>query len=593
MIRRVFSSLDGFREPKFALGMNIVLADQSEDSDETESTNGLGKTTLIRIIHFCLGSDLNRDKVLVHPDLAGVTFGMEFDHGGQTHTVTRNTGTAQFVSISSALLVARMIESEPVADDLRKIALTDYKKLLSELFYPQTTIRTQEQVTYDPSFRELAPYLARVGKGAYVDPQLVYTGQSGASKKLCVSFLLGLNWGRQRKLLEEIEMRSAVKAAVKALQAAEAKAGKRSIGELEAERVAIESQLEQKRSEVSNFNVRDDYRDLERELGGVDSEIHDLINANFSDGRLHAFYKQSASEQPEADASRPLQILQDAGAVFRAEALRTLDEVAKFHSDVYRNRKEFLKAEIARLQNAINDRTTKIDALSAEKQRLLSLLKSSGAIEALIALQGSLTTLQSRYDVIIHQIEEMKKFDRRDEELGAKISHERSVLKQDMEDRRDAIDEARRLFAAFTSELYGKPGRLGVDVDKDGYRFSFVIDRAGSDGVDQMVVFCFDLVIASLWAKRHEGFGTLIHDSSIFADVDPRQYAAALKLAAAKAQEFGFQYICCLNAGSLPTTHLAEFDLKPFTRLSLTDDGDSGRLLGKRLPPVEKGREKS
>ena len=40
--------------------MNVVLADTNADSEETEGTNGLGKSTLLRIMHFCLGSDLAR-----------------------------------------------------------------------------------------------------------------------------------------------------------------------------------------------------------------------------------------------------------------------------------------------------------------------------------------------------------------------------------------------------------------------------------------------------------------------------------------------------------------------------------------------------
>lgn len=109
-----------------------------------------------------------------------------------------------------------------------------------------------------------------------------------------------------------------------------------------------------------------------------------------------------------------------------------------------------------------------------------------------------------------------------------------------------------------------------------------------SDGVDQMVVFCFDLTVASIWAKRGQGFPILIHDSLLFADVDPRQYAAALKLAAENSAKYGFQYICCLNVGSLPRDHLDDFDIEPFVRLRLTDQGPEGRLLGKQLPPREK-----
>jgi uncharacterized protein YydD (DUF2326 family) len=41
MIRRVWSDLATFKEVRFEPAFNVVLADTSEDSKETESTNGL------------------------------------------------------------------------------------------------------------------------------------------------------------------------------------------------------------------------------------------------------------------------------------------------------------------------------------------------------------------------------------------------------------------------------------------------------------------------------------------------------------------------------------------------------------------------
>jgi uncharacterized protein YydD (DUF2326 family) len=76
-----------------------------------------------------------------------------------------------------------------------------------------------------------------------------------------------------------------------------------------------------------------------------------------------------------------------------------------------------------------------------------------------------------------------------------------------------------------------------------------------------------------------------MHDSTLFADVDPRQYGLALQLASATALKEGFQYVCCLNSGALPLEQLGSLDLEPMTRLRLTDEGESGRLLGIRLPP--------
>jgi uncharacterized protein YydD (DUF2326 family) len=513
-----------------------------------------------------------------------VTFGLDLQVGKRTVVVSRNISTSKVVTVSTAFLDGIAIEKEMNGAGAATISLEDWKMVLSAHFFPDAHIND----SYSPSFRELAVYFIRLGKPAFIDPKTAYQNEAGDTKRLCLSFMLGLNWNLQRSIHDQITERSRLNDAAKVLRGAEVAGKQATIGELEAERVALEKALSAKKAEVDSFNVRDDYRELESNLNAIDRQIHDRINANHADTRLRDYYVQSADEVADADAARSVSILQEAGAIFQPDTLRSIEAVTSFHADVYRNRKEFLQGEISRLNAAIEARDQEIDSASREKQRILTLLRTSGAIETLIDLQRSYVELNARHEVLASQIEQRKQFDRRSDEIAAKIANNRTLLKSDLEDRRNAVDEVRALFAEYTQTLYGRPGRLAVDVARDGYSFTFTIDREGSDGIDQMVVFCFDLTVATLWAKYHRGFPVLIHDSSLFADVDPRQYAGALKLAAECSAKYGFQYICCLNVGSLPTQHLGEFDLNPFIRLRLTDDSPSGRLLGKQLPPQEK-----
>ena len=77
----------------------------------------------------------------------------------------------------------------------------------------------------------------------------------------------------------------------------------------------------------------------------------------------------------------------------------------------------------------------------------------------------------------------------------------------------------------------------------------------------------------------------MVHDSSIVADVDPRQYGLALQLAHRVSAAEGFRHICGLNVGALPNEYLGELDLNPLIVLRLSDDGDKGCLLGMRFKP--------
>lgn len=585
MITKIWSDLPTFRTVEFGAAMNVVLADTNADSEETESTNGLGKTTLLRIVHFCLGGDFAKERTLSHPDLHDTTFSLAFNERDISFEVHRNTAKPKIVSVTWRFVADLSLQFERDGD-LAVMSIEDWRCALSARLVPEAGL-PNEPMKFNPNFRDLSYYLIRLGKEAFVEPQTAFKNQSGLSRRIDTSFLLGLNWPIQRQLHALQETRASVNAALRAVADAAEADNEKSIGDLEADRVLLEEALAEREKEVSEFNLREDYRELEGQLQAVDTDIHRLLNDNHADGRLLAYYQESAKDTPLFDANEPVEILRDAGALFRPEALRSLDEVADFHRQIYANRKQFLAAEITRLNDRIKIRNGDIARESAAKSAILKTLSSSGALDALVALQRGASELSLKLEALKARIEDRKRFDRRKDELTRDISQARTLLKHDLDDRRAAIDEAIALFGDYTRALYAVPGKLGVDVNREGYQFSFAIDRMGSDGVDQMVVFCFDLVVATLRARRGGRFLSLIHDSSMFADVDPRQYGLALQLACRVSQAEKFQYVCCLNVGALPRDHLGDLDLEPYIKLRLSDDGDAGRLLGKRLRPRE------
>ena len=66
MIHAVRCNQPGFKDVTFRPGFNVVLAERSEEATKKDSRkNGLGKTTLIEIIHFCLGARATRNSRLM------------------------------------------------------------------------------------------------------------------------------------------------------------------------------------------------------------------------------------------------------------------------------------------------------------------------------------------------------------------------------------------------------------------------------------------------------------------------------------------------------------------------------------------------
>jgi uncharacterized protein YydD (DUF2326 family) len=164
--------------------------------------------------------------------------------------------------------------------------------------------------------------------------------------------------------------------------------------------------------------------------------------------------------------------------------------------------------------------------------------------------------------------------------IEQEVLHQRG--RRDYEEREALRKKAVSLFNANSQFLYNVPGRLLIDFEKTGFKFAVEIERDGSDGIENMKIFCFDLMLAQLWADRRPSPSFIFHDSRIF-DADSRQRALALELAAKESAQRGFQYICTLNSDSIPEGDFsAGFDLSKFIRLRLTDDAPAGSLLGFR-----------
>ena len=99
MIRAIRSDRPDFKAVEFQPGFNVILAERTLESTRKDSRNGLGKTTLIEIIHFCLGGSTEKGKGLRQQPLLGWTFSIEIDLRGRPYTIHRNTENSGRVTI--------------------------------------------------------------------------------------------------------------------------------------------------------------------------------------------------------------------------------------------------------------------------------------------------------------------------------------------------------------------------------------------------------------------------------------------------------------------------------------------------------------
>jgi len=263
---------------------------------------------------------------------------------------------------------------------------------------------------------------------------------------------------------------------------------------------------------------------------------------------------------------------------------RTLEDLEQFHAQIVDNRRTFLADDVARVEARISRREAAIEALSSERAGLLEILRTHGALDEHNLLQGRVTGIDESLRQVKSRLTSLRKFEQGSADLKIRAQDLEQRARRDYSARVGARERAIRLFNASSEALYNAPGKLIVDVSDTGFRFNVEIERSKAQGIESMKAFCFDLMLAQLWAERAIRPGFLLHDTPVFDPVDTRQRAHAIELAANTAEASGFQYICAFNSDQVPYDEFSEgFDFDARVRLRLADRTPAGGLFGVRF----------
>jgi uncharacterized protein YydD (DUF2326 family) len=581
MIHAIRCNQPSFREVEFEPGFNAVLATRTLAATDKDSRNGAGKSTLVEIVHFCLGSSADKRNRLMAAQLHGWTFTVELDLRGKRYRVSRDTANSRRVTIEGDF---RDWPVKPKKDNETGgfiLSMSQWTDLLGWLMFDLAPQAKTDP--FEPTFRSLFSYFVRRGRDAFSIPFEHFRKQADWDKQVNTAFLLGLSWefpAKLQKLKDQEKVVSQLRSAIKAGTFPDLLG---TVGELESQKVRLEELIARRGEELRTFRVHPQYQEYQEQANLLQSAIRQLNQENATDLAMLSFYQESLVQERPPELDKLAKVYQEAGIVWPGGVRRRLDDVQAFHNQVIVNRRAFLEAEISRLTQATARRTEEIRRQSDDRADLLSVLNTHGALAEYTELQRLQNEEIARLGAVNQKIANLKRID----EIKSQSRIEREQLqvlaRSVYEERRPERERAISLFNEFSQALYSRPGELIVDVVEGGYRFNVDIERQDSQGVEQMKVFCYDLALASLWAAKRTSPGFLIHDSAIFADVDERQKAHALEVAAKTADTRGFQYICCLNSDGVPESDFSEgFSLQPYVRIELTDEGEKGGLLGIR-----------
>lgn len=582
MIHRIFSNDPRFKTITFDAGLNVIIADEALGADKKDSRNGLGKSSIVEIMHFCLGSDFPNSGTLSKGALTSWVFSCEMTIGGHRVTVSRDTSKPRI------MIIEGHTEKWPIQPTLdeelsKPVFTTDaWKDLLGKLMFNLPL--GPSKVKFGPTFRQLIAYFARMGRDGYTAPFEFRSHQAAYQTQVLNAYLLGLSWEYAVDWQNLKTKEDELKAIRKASQTGYFSDVIGSLGELEALKLRFEQKTQRESAQLASFQVHPQYKELETQANRLTQSIHELANDNMSDSRLIDYYEKALIEERAASRSDVELVYREVGIVFPEKVTKRLEEVVQFHDHLTKNREIFLREEVNKLKRAVFGRDDKKKRLSEERAIIFDVLKTHHALEEYTKLQEALNQSKAQLEDIKRRIELLKKFESGKSTLRIEKEELLQNTRRDYDERTRTRENAIALFNQCSETLYNRPGQLIINVTDNGYSFDVEIEREQSDGIRLMEIFCYDLVLAQLWAKKNETPGFIFHDSSIYADVDERQIASAIKFAEKVSRESGFQYICCLNSDKVPWELLKpDLDLKPFVRLELKDKPEKDCLFGFRF----------
>ncbi|MFE5143937.1 ABC-three component system protein [Streptomyces fagopyri] len=260
------------------------------------------------------------------------------------------------------------------------------------------------------------------------------------------------------------------------------------------------------------------------------------------------------------------------------------------HHSVVRNRRRFLEEEIQELTERLAARRQERADLGEDQARLLRELADGGALEALTALQTALGREEAALGALRHRFDAEQALEASARQIKAKSVELQQSVDLDLRERRRQTGEAILLFSRYAQRLYGE-GReayLAIEAGRSSLSITPRIDADDSRGINNMVIFCFDLTLAVRAHRHGRGPDFLVHDSHFYDGVDERQVARALALAAEVTDEERMQYIVTLNTDTLSTAAQRGFNPDRHIRSPRLTDDEEGGLFGFRFKAAGK-----
>lgn len=475
------------------------------------------------------------------------------------------------------------VEGASFLNGKTRLSNTEWTALLGEKMFGLHNLPENEGRA--PTFRSLFAYFVRrQGSGAFTTPEKQATMQQVGDCQVALLYLLGLDW---QIASEWQKVRDREKTLMELKRAAGSGAFGSIIGkasDLRTQVTVAETRLKEIQARLSDFHVLPQYAEMESEADQLTHQINGLSNANVIDTASIRDLETAMRSEAPPPIDELESIYAEAGVSLPGLAIKRYDEVRTFHESVIRNRRDYLAGELDAAKQRVVARDQEKQRLDERRAEVMNILKSHGALDQFSKLQAETARKEAEVESLRQRFDAAEQLEGTKNELDIERNRLTLRLRRDFAEQKARLSEAILAFEETSKRLYESAGSMTVEETSNGPQFQFPMQGSRSKGIKNMQIFCFDMMLMRLCAKRGIGPGFLVHDSHLFDGVDGRQVVSALKVGAETAKALGFQYIVTMNEDDAFKERTEDFKVHDYALpVVLTDAKEDGGLFGFRF----------
>lgn len=567
---KLSSNIASFKTVDFnPVGLTLIVGSKTvseggKAADAEKTYNGVGKSLLIELIHFCLGST---SKPAFKEAIPSWVFTLDFEISGVIYSVSRNTSKQNKVVLNN-----------------QEYSLAKFKKILEEKIF-----RIPADTGY-LTFRALLSKFIRSGISSYITPDKTVSDYSDYDALIRNTFLLGIDtelvqeknllrkqYTETDNLIKSFEKDSVIRSFFK--------------GDLDVDITLKDSfeEITRLEEEQLKFEVAGNYYDIQQEADELANKTFSLKNQIVLIRNAISSIDSSLRQRPDISRDRLLNLYAEVRAAFQPETIKHLSDVETFHNELLANRVARFSREKLKLLDELSQAEAQLAVDLSELDRLIGLLGNSRALDQFVTVSNRISELRAECQKLLDYKDLKQTYSDNLANIGTKLNN--AIIKTNayLVDCKSDIDEKLEPFRIFSKKIYPKaPAGITLKNNEGDNQIRFDLDiriqNDSSDGVNEVRIFCFDMTL--LLARFNHDVGFVFHDSRMYGHIDPRQRATLFRIADEVSRKHGFQYIATLNEDHIESMRSAfsEDEMKTIftdnTKLFLKDDSPSSKLLG-------------